>query len=447
MKNKIALFSISVLILSLLANAVMHYFKSSSIWERKCAQYKPMQIDITFSHRNQCLQTADDKQVETKNYLNMNTLEEIEIRGYNVSTHTILSKDGYYSTMYRIAGGMRSPPRPGKRPILVFHGLAAAAQSWIIQPGNRNLAFTLADAGYDVWLANMRGTTPSKNHTHLNADKDSDYWDFGTEQVATLDLPLMIDLILLETGIDIIYYVCHSGGCTTMLVGLADVPELNNKIKASFLLGSGGFVGSGPNPIFVLFQLIGKPLAHIALRITGGKMDGEPSALLTTLGLTKENICGWSFMRCGICDNFIFALYGADPEQMDYSNFPNIMKKMQDNGPLKIFIHATQMYETCEFQRYDYGKTRNLLEYGNANSPLYDLSRMTVPTYIFYGEGDNFLSQWDMERLRDAIPAKYMKGFHRVAWPKFNHLDFLIAKDADVLVYHKIRDIMDKLED
>ncbi|CAL8131341.1 unnamed protein product [Orchesella dallaii] len=309
------------------------------------------------------------------------------------------------------------------------------------------MAFTLVDAGYDVWLANMRGTTPSKIHTHFNTDRDVDYWDFGIEEVSTFDLPLMVDLILQKSGSDQIFFACHSGGCGILLAGLVNVPKLNNKIKASFFLAPFGFSGSTYNPTFVLFPpILGTRWETIVWNVFGGKLSGEPSPLLTALGLTTEKICGWSFMRCGICDNLLFALYGADPEQMDYNNFPNMLKKLQDNGALKIFFHAIQLDETCQFQKYDYGQTRNLLEYESANPPLYNLSTMTVPIYIFYGEGDNFLTPWDMARMQDAIPRKYLKGFHRVDWHKFNHIDFLMAKDADILVYHKIRDIMEKIE-
>lgn len=35
----------------------------------------------------------------------------------------------------------------------------------------------LADIGYDVWLANCRGSTYSRNHLKLKPTK-SDFWDF-----------------------------------------------------------------------------------------------------------------------------------------------------------------------------------------------------------------------------------------------------------------------------
>ncbi|CAL8131315.1 unnamed protein product [Orchesella dallaii] len=329
----------------------------------------------------------------------------------------------------------------------MYHGFLATGASWIIQPGSRNLAFTLVNAGYDVWLANSRGTTPSKKHRHYDADKDLDYWDFGSVELSQLDLPQMIDLILRETGTDKLYYVCHSMGCAVLFTGLADVPELNNKIEANFLLAPPTHMGSSYNPTFLLFPPIsGTPLQDLLFRFMGGRINGEPNAFLKALGLTAVKVCGWSSMRCGICDNLIFAMFGADPEQMDYDNFPTIVRMLTGTGALKPFFHGLQVNEACAFQRNDYGTSRNLLEYGSLKPPRYNLTGITVPTYIFYSENDNFVTPWDAERVRNAIPKEFMRGFYKVGWHKFNHIDFLMAKEADILLYHKIRDIIMDLE-
>ncbi|CAL8131347.1 unnamed protein product [Orchesella dallaii] len=448
-KTKLLWCSSLLLLATLCAQKYFSNFEGFRSSLKQCAPYKPLQLDITFSHRKECLKIVCESQSTAETHINSeDTIDEIKIRGYNASSHTLLTKDGYYLTTHRISGGINSPPRKGKTPVVLYHGHISAGASWIIQPGSRNLAFTLVDAGYDVWLANSRGTSPSQKHISLDANKDIDYWNFDMAHLSTIDLPLMIDQILQETGSEKIYYVCHSMGCAILLAGLSDVPELNDNIEASFLLAPPTHYGSNYNPIFLLFPpILGTLWQDVWIRLMGGRLNTEPWAFTTALGINTKQVCTWSFMRCGICDNLLFALFGADPEQMDYNNLPNIMRKLMDSGAIKPFLHGLQINEACAFPKYDHGSSQNILEYGSSKPPLYNMTGITVPIYVFYGENDNLVSPWDAERLRNAIPEKFLRGFYKVEWPKFNHIDFVVAKDADILVYHKIRHIIQKLED
>jgi len=40
------------------------------------------------------------------------------------------------------------------------------------------------------------------------------------------------------------------------------------------------------------------------------------------------------------------------------------------------------------FQYYDYGRSENLQRYGQEEPWLYDLSRVTAPVYLYYGNND-----------------------------------------------------------
>ena len=44
------------------------------------------------------------------------------------------------------------------------------AATWLLLPPESSLAFVLADKGFDVWLANTRGTKFSQGHTSLGPD-------------------------------------------------------------------------------------------------------------------------------------------------------------------------------------------------------------------------------------------------------------------------------------
>ena len=77
------------------------------------------------------------------------------------------------------------------RPILLRHGFQCNANTWVINsegkltqegkyvedktqgPVANTLGFVLAVNGFDVWLANMRGTAYSTNHTKLSAEGES----------------------------------------------------------------------------------------------------------------------------------------------------------------------------------------------------------------------------------------------------------------------------------
>lgn len=100
--------------------------------------------------------------------------------GYPLETHTVTTKDGYILTVHRIPHGKaghensRFKKRP---PVLLQHGLMSCSIDWVLR-ANISLGLMLADAGWDVWLGNNRGTTLSKKHTKLNPDKDKEFWDY-----------------------------------------------------------------------------------------------------------------------------------------------------------------------------------------------------------------------------------------------------------------------------
>ena len=82
-----------------------------------------------------------------------------------------------------------------------------------------------ADAGFDCWFGNFRGNVYSKRHVQLDPNSH-DFWKFSWDQMASKDLPAMIQKVLDITGQDQIYYVGDSMGTLTAFAEFSQNQQL-----------------------------------------------------------------------------------------------------------------------------------------------------------------------------------------------------------------------------
>lgn len=75
--------------------------------------------------------------------------------------------------------------------------------------------------------------------------------------------------------------------------------------------------------------------------------------------------------------------------------FQKTLAKIYSHVPagfsLKTIRHYLQFSTRKKFEMYDYGEVKNLKIYGDPNPPLYNLSKLTCPTALYYSTGDSLV--------------------------------------------------------
>ncbi|XP_060530749.1 lipase 3-like [Cylas formicarius] len=356
----------------------------------------------------------------------------IETDEYPVETHTVTTKDGYILKMHRIPNGKKR--KSNGKVAFLQHGILSSSADWVIMGPDRALAYMLADEGYDVWLGNARGNTQSRAHVSYDPDKDSKFWQFSWHEIGTIDVPLMIDYVLNNTGVDGVYYVGHSQGTTVFYVMTSILPEYNSKIKAQISLAPIGFMNHMTSPLLKLVALFQLPL-EMLLKLIG--VDEFLPASDFTKNVLGDAVCAEDAISQLLCTNALFAVCGFSRSQMNSTLLPIMMKYTPAGAATNQILHYGQEITSGKFRQYDLGLLSNLRVYGSIFPPDYNLSKITSPVYLIYSRNDWLSAEKDVNRIcngmKDACKAMLLMSDF-----SFNHLDYMFGIDAPSLVYNKV---------
>ena len=150
---------------------------------------------------------------------------------YTWEMEEITTADGYQLTMKHIVGDdMGNPLDISNGPLLLVHGLYTDSSAWFNRSTEDEsaLPIRLANLGYDVYMANVRGTEWSKTHSDPTITS-AEYWDFDITEIAQNDIPAFISTILakrVEANLDCqkVNVMGHSYGAASSLLTAATFP-------------------------------------------------------------------------------------------------------------------------------------------------------------------------------------------------------------------------------
>ncbi|KAM9197570.1 lipase member K isoform 2-T2 [Dugong dugon] len=343
---------------------------------------------------------CDKKGRTTNPEANMNISQIISYWGYPYEKYDVVTKDGYVLGIYRIP-----------------HGKGCSSRT---------------DTGYDVWMGNSRGNTWSRKHLKLSP-KSSEYWAFSLDEMAKYDLPATIDFIIKKTGQEQLFYVGHSQGTTIAFIALSTNPELAKRIKIFFALAPVITVKYTQSPLKRLAVL-----SRQVLKALFGDKTFYSHSLFNQFIATK--FCNQKLFH-RICSNFLFTLSGFDPSNLNTSRLDVYLSHSAAGTSVQNMLHWAQAVNSGQFQAFDWGNPKqNKMHFNQLTPPLYNVTKMEVPTAVWNGGQDLVADPKDVQNL---IPKLSNLIYYK--WiPHYNHVDFYLGKDAPKEIYQGLISLMEQ---
>ncbi|KAL5581776.1 hypothetical protein UlMin_014218 [Ulmus minor] len=373
-----------------------------------------------------CISAAESARTKLKPINDQTSIckSMVESQGYVCQQHKVTTKDGYILGMQRIPVG-RSGKAADKPPVLLQHGLFIDAVTWLFNSPNESLAFILADNGFDVWLANTRGTISSSGHKSLSPN-DPDYWNWSWDELAAYDLPALVQYVHDQTG-QKLHYVGHSLG-TLMAFAAFSEHNLLSMIRSAGLLSPIAYLGQMPSQLARAAAeiFLAEDIYWLGLREFVPKGQ-QYSKLL-------EGICKVPGIDCS---NLISAFTGPNC-CVNASRINIFLDHEPQPTATKNLVHIAQMIRGGAIAMYDYGnEADNMKQYGQSTPPIYNMSNIPneLPLFLAYGGQDTLSDPNDVHTLLGSL--KNHDGDKLVALFRDNyaHADFVMGVNANTVVY------------
>ncbi|XP_003381272.1 gastric triacylglycerol lipase [Trichinella spiralis] len=335
---------------------------------------------------------------------------------YLCEEHTVVTEDGYILRIHRISNDKHTlnTSDARKEPVLLQHGLLQSSVDWVINFDNESLGYLLSDAGYDVWLGNVRGNTYGRQHKTLHPSSKL-FWTFSFDEMAKYDLKAIVDFIFNKTGKQALHYAGHSQGSLLGFILFSEEPTwAETRIRTFHALAPVAYLGNTTSFIKSIAPISG--IMKFIIELFGGYEFLPSTKVLQIIG---GNLC--KGRTAFLCENIILLIAGYDYKHINSSRLPVYLSHSPAGSSTMNIIHYLQLMNSGQMQKFDFGKIGNLKKYGQISPPLYHAGNVKLPVALYWGSDDIFSVEKDVLHLQSELPN--LLGSY--LYNETDHLDFV----------------------
>lgn len=237
-----------------------------------------------------------------------------------------------------------------KEPVLLVHGFAANRFTWSLA-GDRSFATFLFERGYDVWIAELRGSGESDGSSAFTDRKP----DYNFDTFLKVDLPALINYVRFSTQREHVTYVGHSLGAMLGYAYLGTNPD-GGGVKN--LIALSGAAGMRDRNAAIDFLMKVKGMVMITPKIYG-----------ELIAKGNANNIGWTDTRF---DALMWNTEAINPRALSMFAYNAV-----SNFPASLLEQVTDWVESGQFRSAD-----KSLNYEDL------LQQIDVPCYVGTGKLD-----------------------------------------------------------